>query len=134
MNVIDSSAWVEYLVNGPNAQAFAVPIENVDQLIVPAIAIYEVFRWIYLHRSEREALDAISIMHRGQVVDLDLSLAATAAKLGADLKLPLADSIIFTTARGYGATLWTQDAHFAGLPGVQYLPKGMLPSSPGQGQ
>jgi len=62
-------------------------------------------------------------MRRGTLVDLNLTLATTAAKLSADLRIPLADSVILSTARAYGATLWTQDADFSGLPDVRYFPK-----------
>jgi predicted nucleic acid-binding protein len=58
-------------------------------------------------------------MQRGHVVEIDLSLALEAAVNG----LPMADSLIYATARRHGATLWTQDAHFDGLPGVRYFAK-----------
>lgn len=123
MNVVDSSAWLEYMANGPNAAAFATAIEDIDNLVVPSISVFEVFKRVYLQRSEADALRAVSLMRRGRVVDLDFSLSTTAAKLSADLKLPLADSIILATARAFQATVWTQDADFAGLPDVKYLPK-----------
>lgn len=44
-----------------------------------------------------------------------------AANLSASLSLPLADSIMLATARSCKATLWTQDADFEGLEGVEYL-------------
>lgn len=123
MNVVDSSGWLEYFANGPNASVFAVPIEDTDRLIVPSISLVEVFRRLYQQRDETTALQAISSMRQGRVVDLDFTLAASAGKLGVDQKLPLADSIILTTARAFGATLWTQDADFDGIAGVRYFPK-----------
>lgn len=123
MNVVDSSGWLEYFANGANASLFAPAIEDVGLLIVPTITIVEVFRRTYQQRTEAEAVQVAAVMRRGRVVDLDFTLAATAGKLGVDNKLPLADSIILTTARAHGATLWTQDADFDGLPDVRYFPK-----------
>lgn len=58
---------------------------------------------------------------QGQVVDLDSQLALRAAKLSVDLGLPIADSVMLTTARAHEATLWTQDADFEGVEGVKYV-------------
>lgn len=46
-----------------------------------------------------------------------------AARLSADLCLPMADSIILATARAHDAVLWTQDADFEGIEGVCYTPR-----------
>ncbi len=35
MNVVDSSAWLEYFANGPNAEFFAPAIEITTEFIVP---------------------------------------------------------------------------------------------------
>lgn len=43
-----------------------------------------------------------------------------AARLSRTHGLPLADSIILATARVFDAVLWTQDADFKGLAGVQF--------------
>ena len=121
MNVVDSSAWLEYFADGPNAAFFAAAIEDKARLVVPAIVIYEVFkRLLQLQRSETEALMAVAVLQGGRVVDLDTPLALAAARLGADLKLPLADSVVLATARRAEATLWTQDSDFEGLKNVRY--------------
>lgn len=124
MNVVDSSAWLEYFADGPNADFFAPAIEDPEQLIVPSITLAEVFRRVVQQRGEGEALQAIALMEQGQVVDLDSTLAVSAGKLGRDLGLPLADSIVLATAHQHGATVWTQDADFEGLEGVRYARKG----------
>jgi len=120
MNVADSSAWLEYFADGPNASEFAAVIEGTDQLVVPTITVFEVFKRLRTQRDSEVALRAISQMRRGRLVDLDADLAIAAADLSSELKLPLADSVILATARMAGATLWTQDADFEGLTGVQY--------------
>ena len=120
MNVVDSSAWLEYFADGPNAEEFAGAIAGTDGLIVPSITLFEVFKRIRVERDPAAALYAVAQMRRGRVVDLDADLAVAAAVLSADSGLPMADSIILATARAHDATLWTQDADFAGLDGVEY--------------
>jgi len=124
MNVVDSSGWLEYFADAPNADFFAPAIENVSELIVPSISIYEVFKRVLQQRSEDDALLAIVTMQQGQVVNLDSRIALSAAKTSVELRLPMADSIILATARAYNATLWTQDSDFEGIEGVQYIEKG----------
>jgi toxin FitB len=123
MNVVDSSAWVEYFANGPNAGFFARPIEESDELIVPSLTIYEVFKRVLQQRDEGSALRAVAVMQQGTVIDFDLRLALNAARVSIDTKLPLADSVVLATARLHDATLWTQDADFESLPGVRYRPR-----------
>lgn len=123
MNVVDSSGWLEYFADETNADFFAQTIEDVEQLIVPAITLYEVFKRVYQQRGEGDALQAVAMMEQGQVVELDSPLALSAAKLSLDLKLPMADSIILATARQYNATLWTQDADFQEIESIQYIAK-----------
>lgn len=123
MNIIDSSGWLEYFADGANAEFFAPGIENTDELLVPSISIYEVFKRILQQRSDNEALQAVVAMQQGKVVDLDATLALGAAKLSAMLKIPMADSIILATGRANDAVVWTQDADFEGLDGVRYIAK-----------
>jgi predicted nucleic acid-binding protein len=120
MNVVDSSAWLEFFADGPNAGEFAAAIEDADSLIVPTITLFEVFKRIRVQRDADSALEAIAFIERGRPVDLDADLAIEAADLSVDLKLPLADSIILATARRHEAVLWTQDCDFEGIPGVEY--------------
>lgn len=123
MNVVDSSAWLEYFADGPNADFFAAAIEKTAELVVPAISVLEVFKRVLQQRDEAAALQAAALMRQGRVVDLNFALALSAAKLGHQLKLPLADSVMLATARAFEATLWTQDADFEGIHGVQFKAK-----------
>jgi toxin FitB len=124
MNVVDSSAWLEYFADGPNAGHFAKAIEDTAALVVPAITLLEVFKRISQQRDEATALKYAAVMQQGRVVDLDAALALRAAALGLRHKLPLADSIIYATAQSVRGLVWTQDADFDGLAGVRYLPGG----------
>jgi predicted nucleic acid-binding protein len=123
MNLVDSSGWLEYFADGPNASIFAPAIEKVNDLIVPTISLLEVFKRVMQQRDESAALQSVALMRQGSVIDLSPSLALNAAKLGIEHKLPLADSVILATARAFNATVWTQDADFEGLPDVKYIPK-----------
>lgn len=123
MNLVDSSGWLEYFADGPNADFFARPIEDVRRLLVPSICLFEVFKRVIQQVSEVDALRDVAHMQQGQVVDLDSGLALSAARLSVELKFPLADSVILATARAHHAVIWTQDADFAGLPGVKYIAK-----------
>ncbi len=123
MNVVDSSAWLEYFADGPNAQHFAMAIENTEELLVPSITLLEVFKRISQQRGEGVALQYAALMQQGRVVVLTAALATQAAHLGIRHKLPLADSIIYATAQEAGALVWTQDADFDGLVGVRYWPR-----------
>lgn len=123
MNVVDLSGWLEYFSEGKNAPFFAPAIENIEELLVPVICIYEVFKHVMQHRSISAAQTNIADMYAGMVIELDAPLALSAAKISVDLKLAMADSIILATARFTNATLWTQDEHFKDLPGVKYIEK-----------
>lgn len=124
MNLVDASAWLEYFGAGPQAGQFARVIEDVESVLVPTIVVVEVCRRVMQQRGEDEALQAAALLHQGQVVDLDGGLALSAAQLGIAHKLPLADSIILATAKQFGATVWTMDGDFEGLPNVRYIAKG----------
>jgi predicted nucleic acid-binding protein len=120
MIVVDSSGWLEYFADGPNADVFAGLVVDPENLVVPSITLFEVFKRIRTQRDSGMALRAVAQMKRGKVVNLDGDLAIMAADLSVELRLPPADSIILATARSAGATLWTQDADFDGLEGVEY--------------
>ncbi len=123
MNVVDSCGWLEYFSDGPNAEIFAEPIQKTNSLIVPTLSMYEVFKVALREKGEDAALQAVAIMKQGQEVDLNSNLAIQAAKTSFDLKMPMADAIILTTARFCQATVWTQDDDFAGVNDVKYFQK-----------
>ena len=123
MNVVDSSGWLEYFADGKNADFFAPAIEDTSQLLVPVICIYEVFKRILQQKGVDIAEARIADLFEGQVLDLTPPLTLSAAKISAELKLPIADSLILAVARAQNATLWTEDEHFKDIPGVQYIEK-----------
>jgi predicted nucleic acid-binding protein len=123
MNVVDSSAWLEYFADGPNAGHFSKPIESTRQLIVPTLSLFEVFKRVSQERGEDEALRVIAVMEQGRIVDLDRATALEAARLALEHKIAMADSVMLATAQRYRATLWTEGVDFKGLPGTKYFAK-----------
>jgi toxin FitB len=121
MNVVDSSGWIEYFADGANADFFSPAIENTRDLLVPTLSLYEVFKRTRLLRDEGQALQVVTAMQQGRVVDLTPELALAAAELSIEHRLPMADSVILATARAHDATLWTQDEDFATIQKVRYV-------------
>ncbi len=123
MNLVDSSGWLEYFADGKNAGHFAPVINNTEKLIVSTINIYEVYKKVISERDEDSALQAVAMMQQAKVIEITPSIAVQAAKASYIFKLPLADSMIYITAREYNATIWTQDADFKDLEGIKYFKK-----------
>ena len=117
--VLDSSCWLEYLADTPRADLFAPAVEAPERLVVPVLTVYEVVKRLMRESGDEAATAALALMQQSEVVEIGLPLATDAALNG----LPLADSLIYATARHHDAELWTQDAHFEGLAGVRYFPK-----------
>ena len=123
MNLVDSSAWLEYFSDGPNAAFFAPAIEKTSDLIVPTIVVFEVYKRILQQRDRHAALQAVATLRSGRIVDLTFTLAIAAAAISHSKKLPMADSIILATAHADNAAIWTQDADFEGITGVKFRAK-----------
>jgi predicted nucleic acid-binding protein len=124
MNVVDSSGWLEFFSDGENADQFSSLILKLDELIVPTIIIYEVYKKVALAREHEQAIEAIAHIQQAKfIVSIDNSLAIEAAQYSIEYKLPMADSLIYATAKKFNAILWTQDNDFENLPGVNYIAK-----------
>lgn len=119
--VVDSSGWIEFFVGGTNADHFGKAIENTADLVVPAISITEVYRWVLRESSQSDALTVAALMKQGRIVPLDDRLAVIAAEVSHRHRLSLADGLIYATALEASAKLLTQNADLEGLPGVTYL-------------
>ena len=123
MNLVDSSGWLEYFSDGKNANAFAPVIYNIEDLIVSTINLYEIYKKILIEKDENAALEATGIMMQAHVIDIDASISIQAAMLSHELKLPMADSLIYATAKLNNAILWTQDQDFKNIEGVNFIKK-----------
>jgi toxin FitB len=121
--VVDSSGWVEFLGGGPKAEAFGKYLENPELVLLPSVVVYEVYKKMLREQSqtlaERFLSHAFGFQERE--IPFDSSLAASAAKVSLAASLPMADAIIYATARAHQAELISSDAHFSGLPGVTVL-------------
>lgn len=123
MNLVDSSGWLAYLADGRNADFFAPALEDTVNLVVSTINIYEVFRRVLHQRGQDAALQAVALMEQANVADVTAPISLDAARISAEMKLPMADSLILATARAYDAVLWTQDDDFSGLADVKFINK-----------
>ena len=123
MNIVDSSGWLAFFADEPNAKHFLLPLKDTASLVVPAVTIYEVFKVVLRESNENKALQAAVAMQKGKVVDLTAMLAINASKLSLQHGLPMADSIILATAQVFNATIWTQDSDFKNFSGVNYFSK-----------
>ncbi len=123
MNVVDSSGWLEYFADGPNASFFAEPLRETSTLVVPTVSIYEVFKAVFRQKGESDALQAAALMEQAFVADLTPGISVLAAHISVEQRLPMADSIILATARTHKAVLWTQDSDFEKIDGARYMAK-----------
>jgi toxin FitB len=121
LTLVDSSGWVAYLGEGPQAEAFGNYLEREDLLVVPTIVIYEVVKKLQFTSGIAVVQRFLSHAFRARVVDLDANLAIAAAQIGIRQKLAMADAIIYAAAESLNAQLVTGDADFRDLPGVIIL-------------
>lgn len=123
MNVVDTSGWLEYFEGGQNAGEFSAPIKETKELVVPTICIYEISKVILRESDENHLLQALAAIQKGRIVELTASISTAAARVSLNYKLPMADSIIYATAKCFNAVVWTQDIDFKELANVNYIQK-----------
>jgi toxin FitB len=123
MNLVDSSAWIEYFIGSELSLNFVEVIENFEELIVPGIVIFEVYKYILRERNEDYANEAYNFMLNGKIIPLTAKISKNAASMSIKHKLPMADSIIYTIAHLFNSIIYTQDEDFKGLPNVIFFNK-----------
>jgi len=121
--VVDTSAWIEWLTASALAERLGKQFPDKAQCIVPTIVQLELSKWLVQEAGEDAADQVIAYTQKCVVVPLDAAIALLAAELHREHKLATADAIVYATARHVGAALLTCDAHFEGLPDVVLLPK-----------
>jgi predicted nucleic acid-binding protein len=119
-NVVDSCGWLEYFAGDPNADFFEPPLLHTATLIVPALCLFEVSKRLLLTSGEDAALEALEMMRKARVVQLNEEQLFLAAKASAKYGLSMGDAMIWQTAQNYSANLYTQDAGMKDLPQVQF--------------
>ncbi len=123
MRVVDTSVWIEWLIDSPLKQAIAEVFPESAQCIVPTIVQLELCKWLTREVGEAAADQVIAFTQNCEVVALDTKIALQAAELHRQYKLASADAIVYATALVHGADLLTYDAHFSGLPDVVWIKK-----------
>jgi predicted nucleic acid-binding protein len=123
VNLVDSSGWIEYLQDTRRADLFATAIEDRNHLLVPTIALFEVHRVLSRSLPADLVNRCLDVMRLGRVLDLTDARAVAASHIAAQHKLAMADAAMYAIALEFGASFWTQDVDYQGLPGVRYQAK-----------
>jgi predicted nucleic acid-binding protein len=123
MVLVDTSAWIEWLTDSPLAPEIGPHLQRLDDVVVPTIVQYELYKWAARERDDAAALEVVGLTGQGRIEPLDTRLAVAAAEASSQFALPMADAIIYACARSLAVPLVTCDAHFQALAGVEYLEK-----------
>ncbi len=123
MNVVDSSGWIEFFLAGPNGPKFKTVIEQRDKLLVPVIALFEVHKVLSRKVPPEAVAQCLDVMRLGRVLEITDRRAIAAANIAFRHGLAMADAMMYSLAQELGATFWTQDVDYQGLPGVQWFAK-----------
>lgn len=122
-NVVDSSGWIEFFLAGSNGPVFKPVIEQRQALLVPTIALFEVHRVLSRKLPPDVVKACLDVMHLGRVLDITAARAVAGADVSLRHKLAMGDALMYSLALEHGATFWTQDVDYQGLPSVQYFAK-----------
>lgn len=123
MNVVDSSGWIEYFIDTASADNFATAIETTTLLVVPALSVFEVHRFLSRNADAARRGECLEVMRRGTIVELTADRAVAASNIAQKYRLAMADSVMYSIAQEFKATFWTQDVDYKDLPGVSYHAK-----------
>lgn len=123
MILVDTSAWIKWLIDSDLAPVIAEHMPEQDACLVPTIVQMELAKRCARNGDPGFARRMIGFTSPCEVATLDTATALHAARLCADHSLSTADAIIYATTLAYGADLLTCDRHFQDLPSVRYVPK-----------
>jgi predicted nucleic acid-binding protein len=123
MNVVDSSGWIAFFQATRNGPVFKPVIEDRAALLVPVIALYEVHKVLSRQLPAELVLACLNVMRMGRVLEVSDARAIAAAAAARAHGLAMADALMYSMAQEFGATLWTQDVDYQGLPGVRFTAK-----------
>ena len=123
MHCVDSSGWIEFFLGSAAGRTFKSIIEQTDQLIVPSLSFFEVHRFLSRTVDVAQRDTCLDIMRRGRVVELTVQRAIAASDTAQKHRLAMADAVMYSIAREFNATFWTQDVDYKDLPGVSYHAK-----------
>ena len=122
-NVVDSSGWIEFFLAGTNGPMFKPVIEQRQHLLVPVIALFEVHKVLSRKLPPEVVSACLDVMRLGRVLDITAARAVAGADVALRHKLATGDALMYSLALEHGATFWTQDVAYQGLPGVRFFAK-----------
>lgn len=123
MRVVDTSAWIEWLVGSPLGKKLGKEVPARQECVVPTLVQLELAKWLTRETDDARADQAIAYTQKCIVAPMDTRIALRAAECCRIHKLATADAIVYATALEMDADVLTCDAHFAKLPGVVYFQK-----------
>ena len=123
MILVDTSAWIEWLIDSATGARVAEHLPEQAEWLVPTRVQLELAKWLTREVGEDKADQVVAFTQVCIVAPLATEIALAAAEACREHKLATADAIIFATARAHGATLLTCDTHFVGLPGAFLIEK-----------
>ena len=123
MNLVDSSGWLEYFIGGENSDFFASAIEDKENLMISSINLYEVLKKLLQTNDIKKALVYLTSMKAATQINVDEEIAYKAVLLSNEFKLPMADSLLYATAKVHNATFYTQDQNFENIADVKFIKK-----------
>ena len=121
--VVDTCGWIEWLTDGVLVTAFEPWLSDLEQVYVPTVIQFELYKWVKRERGEHRALEVAALTEQGNIVPLHTAISLLAADLALEHKLSFADAVIYATARYADVVLVTADDHFKDLPDVIYFDK-----------
>lgn len=121
MRLVDTSAWIEWLMDSPIGRRVAADIPVPGDWLVPTMVQLELAKWLWRELGEDRTDEVLAFTQTCQVAPMDTRIAILAAELCRAHKLATADGVIYATSREYEAELLTCDAHFEGLAGVIFI-------------
>jgi toxin FitB len=123
MVIVDSCGWLEWFTDGRLADAYHKYLADQDNLLMPAIILYEVYKVLQREVGEEKALLAAGYMKNSPVIPLDETLALAAADVALQESLAMADAIIVAAARSRNCKIITSESNLKNQPNVVYIPK-----------
>jgi toxin FitB len=121
MYLIDSCGWLEYFTDGPRANQYFSYLKKTKELVTPSIVLYEVYKKVKQEKKEESALLAVAQIQETLIVPLTEFIALSAADISLRFSLPMADAIIYATAKAKNARVVTGDTHFKNLKNVIFI-------------
>lgn len=123
MIIVDSCGWLEWFTDGALADSYKQYLADPDNILVPAIVLYEVYKVLKRGAGEEKALLAAGYMRSSRLIPLDDTLALAAADIALQKNLAMADAIIVAVSKAHNCRIVSSDADLKDLDNVDYIQK-----------